>query len=269
MPQSHQPHGVTSTAVRVVAMAAMVVDHVAGGLVDWWLRDAGSVSQRLALETASTALHVVGRLAFPLFAFLLVEGFFHTRSRGRYLARLLGLAVASELPFDLALYLWPSEVRAGTLWDLGHQNVLLTLAVALASIWAMEVVGWGRDGAGAVRPGPRRLALVALAAALGCSLGWLLRVDYSWCGVLSVEVGYLVRRRNVGTSRGPAATMLAMVLPLCLFSAYELLALADVAVVAGYDGRQGRELPRWLSYGFYPAHLLALAALRLAPALLA
>ena len=76
------------------------------------------------------ALRVIGRFAFPIFAFLLVQGFLYTRSVPRYLARLTAFALISELPFDLA---------TGDCWyDPGHQNVFFTLATGLVTLAALR-----------------------------------------------------------------------------------------------------------------------------------
>lgn len=75
-------------------------------------------------------MRCVGRLAFPLFAFLIAEGFCRTRSFQRYLLRLLLCAALSEVPFNL--------LRSGGPVDPAHQNVLWTFCIALAVLWCME-----------------------------------------------------------------------------------------------------------------------------------
>lgn len=81
-----------------------------------------------------------GGLAFPIFAFLLVEGFLHTRDRKRYLAKLCVFALISEIPFDLALF--------GTSFYRGYQNVFFTLAIGVAVMMGLEQMGPERMAGG-------------------------------------------------------------------------------------------------------------------------
>ena len=108
-------------------------------------------------------MRCVGRLAFPLFAFLIAEGFCRTRSFQRYLLRLLLCAALSEVPFNL--------LRSGGPVDPAHQNVLWTFCIALAALWCMEQA----------RQMPDRTARYAVCAAsvlAGWMLGMYLRTDY-------------------------------------------------------------------------------------------
>lgn len=123
-------------------------------------------------------LTCVGRLASPIFAFLLVEGFFHTRDLRRYVLRLLLLALLSEIPFDL--------MYAGTPFFPFHQNVIWTFLIALFCMWVIERA-----------KGRGSLWLTALAAA-GMSLAGLAGGDHRHGGllrggVLTVLVFYLFR----------------------------------------------------------------------------
>ena len=113
-------------------------------------------------------MRCVGRLAFPLFAFLIAEGFCRTRSFQRYLLRLLLCAALSEVPFNL--------LRSGGPVDPAHQNVLWTFCIALAVLWCMEQA----------RQMPGRTARYAVCAAsvlAGWMLGMYLRTDYGGWGV--------------------------------------------------------------------------------------
>ena len=105
----------TSTFLHLLAMALMLYDHLWGTIVpgnDW--------------------LTCVGRIAFPIFAFLIVEGYFHTRNFKKYMVRLLLFAVLSELPFNLAM--------GSRLFYPLHQNVLWSFLLSLGLIhWNEQV----------------------------------------------------------------------------------------------------------------------------------
>lgn len=121
------------------------------------------------------------RLAFPIFAFLAVEGYFHTRSFKRYALRMLLFAVLSEVPFDL--------MYGGTVFYPVHQNVIWTLLLGLLGIRLMEA---------ARAKGKRWLYVLTCAAVvvLGFALGTLGMVDYYGAGVLTVFAFYFFRERK-------------------------------------------------------------------------
>ena len=126
-------------------------------------------------------MRCVGRLAFPLFAFLIAEGFCRTRSFQRYLLRLLLCAALSEVPFNL--------LRSGGPVDPAHQNVLWTFCIALAVLWCMEQA----------RQMPGRTARYAVCAAsvlAGWMLGMYLRADCGGWGVVTVILLALCRGRD-------------------------------------------------------------------------
>ena len=73
----------------------MLIDHVNKALIY------PNLDGSAGLQIISDLFDILGRIAFPLFMFLLVEGYFKTRSRWKYLLYLLGFGVISEVPFDL------------------------------------------------------------------------------------------------------------------------------------------------------------------------
>ena len=135
----------SSNALKVIACICMLIDHV--GLVlmynKWYMR-------------------AVGRLAFPIFAFLIVQGAAHTSNIRKYILRLAVFALISEIPFDLAIH--------DRLWYLGAQNIFFTLTAGLFVIYCMESRG----------PLGRWRGEIALATAL---LAEFLRFDYGMAGV--------------------------------------------------------------------------------------
>ena len=180
-------------------------------------------------------MHGLGRLAFPIFAFQAAEGYAHTGDLRRYLVRLGVLGMASEIPFDL--------MASGTVLEPARQNVIWTLLLGVLALRAAER---GRGWA---------LAAAALAAAAG----ELLHTDYGAVGVLTVVCFGLLRDNKPGQ----LAAMLALHGVLFWGSVQRLAVLALVPIWL-YNGRPGRRWVRTVSYWFYPLHMLALYALKLA-----
>ena len=149
----------SGTALKTIACITMLVDHIGASCIEAGILtpglDAGTLSQdtlsAYPLYRLDMVLRFTGRLAFPLFCFLLVEGFVHTHNVKGYLGRLVLFGLLSEVPFDLAFFRTPFDPSA--------QNVYWTLALgvlAMAGLKRFEkengLPGWGgrvrRAGAG-------------------------------------------------------------------------------------------------------------------------
>lgn len=231
----------SSAALHLFAMALMLCDHLWATVVignEW--------------------LTAIGRLAFPIFAFLIVEGYFHTRDLRRYVKRLLLFAVLSELPFDL--------MCAGSVLEPFHQNVLWTFLIGIGMIHLNER---------ARKKGKLWLRILTAAGTvvLGYLIGILTMVDYNGVGVLTVLVFYFFRGRKWWCLAGQLAAMYWLHVEVLGGYYFELSLLGQtfriveqgLAVLALipiwlYRGRQGYH-SRWfqyLCYAFYPAHMLLL-----------
>lgn len=204
----------TGFQLKLLAMLAMTADHI------------GAV-----FFPEIPLLRWIGRLAMPVLCFFIGEGLRHTRSPQRYLLRLTGFALLSELPFDLAFY-------GGIEW--GHQNAYFTLALGLLALWAIQsrgMEGW----------------LLALTAALAAEL---LGCDYGMYGVLLI---LLLDRFHRARSEQLAA---AALLNLAFFGLQtQILSLIALPLLWLYNGKRGRD-DRRLFYLYYPAHLCVLGILR-------
>ena len=161
------PLSLTSFDLRLLAMLTMLADHVAKTLV---------------LDSNLTAaLGYLGRLAFPIFAFQIVEGYFHTHSFKQYCKRLLVFALLSEIPYNLIMGL-SSPINPF------HQNVLWTFLIGLLVIRGLDRI---RERF----PQPLLQVLGSLALVfVGYGIGNLAMVDYSGPGVLLVVTFYLAKR---------------------------------------------------------------------------
>lgn len=233
--------GITSFALHILAMLFMLCDHL-------WA----------SLFPSAEWLNCIGRLAFPIFAFMIVEGYFHTSNVKKYVLRMLICAAITEVPFDL--------FYGGTAFYPFHQNVLWTFIIALLAIILTEK---------ALKLKKRFLGWIfaAVIVLLSYAVGTLAMVDYYGAGVLTVLVFYFFRKRkwyclaaqvvclaviNVGMLKGMYYTFTIAGHEFELVQ--QALALLSLIPIWLYKGEQGYH-SRWfkrLCYAFYPAHLAVL-----------
>ena len=231
----------SGTALKTIACITMLVDHIGASCIEAGILtpglDVGTLSQdtlsAYPLYRLDMVLRFTGRLAFPLFCFLLVEGFIHTHDVKRYVQRLLLFGLLSEVPFDLAFFRTPFAPQ--------HQNVYWTLALgvlAMAGLKRFEkengLPGWqGLVWAGGC-------AVLALAS----------NTDYHAIGVLIICTLYLTRADRKRQCLAGAVLFL-----------FELTAPLAFVLVLFYNGQRGACSPllKKAFYWFYPVHLLVLA----------
>ena len=225
-----QAKGITGTALKWIALLTMIVDHVA------------YTAEPVLNETAYLVMRGIGRLAFPLFTFCIVEGFLHTKSLPKYALRLGIFAVLSEVPFDMM-------VKQSWVY-FGHNNVLWTFLILLAVLFGLDRIRKRFAGV-------PEILLSLLTVAAGAGLACVTNTDYSWCGVVLGSVFFLFRDKK-WLMLGLAALTLACE---SIENWIELVALASLGLILCYDGRKSlieRELPRYFFYVMYPLHLLML-----------
>ncbi|MCQ2467832.1 MAG: conjugal transfer protein TraX [Clostridia bacterium] len=255
---------VTSAMLHIIAMLFMLSDHM-------W-------STLLPTQVWMTC---IGRIAFPIFAFMLVEGYFHTRSFKKYLLRMLIFALISEIPFNLMM---------GGVINPFDQNVMWTFLLALLGMKLMELIkrkwrkafdkhiakssktkyipvvlvtiGWG--------------ALIALVVLLFYILGMITFVDYHGEGILMVFAFFILRGRKWWNYIAQFIAMYyinvtllgSLYYPVSIFGfqfdfyqqAFGLLALIPIWL---YKGRQGHHSKpfKYFCYAFYPVHMLILVGI--------
>jgi hypothetical protein len=234
----------TSMSLHIMAMAFMLCDHLWGTIVpgnDW--------------------LTCVGRLAFPIFAFLIVEGYFHTKNLRKYVLRMLIFAILSEIPFNLAI--------GSRLFYPIHQNVLWSFLISIGLIHWNEKVK------------TRRIWLRILVAVLTFLIayigGLLTMVDYYHAGILTVLVFYCFRHRQWWCYPAQFLALWCINIEMLGGYSYEvrlwgetyfimqqgfaLLALIPIWLYRGKQGYHSKPL-QYLYYAFYPVHLLILGLLK-------
>lgn len=212
------------TALKLIAMVSMIFDHVGDNFFP-----------------GQTWMRIIGRIAMPIFAFCVAEGFLHTRNRGRYLLRMAIFALVSEIPFDL--------VTAGRLLEFSHQNIMLTFFWAILGLICFEKITAGK------KPGLYVLGAFVLLLFLGSSL--VLGMDYNLLGVGLVFLYYLLRDHAPVWNNLAAVAYHALLRNKGIYW-FGLLGFLPILL---YNGKRGKGL-KWLFYLFYPGHLLLIWALK-------
>ena len=223
--------GLSAETLKLIACITMLIDHIGAILVPQiWLR-------------------VVGRIAFPIYCFLLAEGAHYTRDKKKYGLRLLMGLLLSEIPFDIAFW--------GRLtWT--HQSVMVTLLLGYTMLVLMGMV--------------KNPILKILTALPFYFLADLLNCDYGGQGILFILVFGLAREYSlplwVSAIALAAASLANPSFPIYLMGIsipIELFCLGAMVPLAFYSGRKATKSKavQWAFYFFYPGHLAVLAAIRI------
>lgn len=236
----------TSTSLHILAMIFMLCDHLWGTIIpgnDW--------------------LTCIGRISFPIFAFMIVEGYFHTKNLKKYVIRLLVFAVISEIPFNLAL--------GSRVFYPIHQNVLWSFLISIGLICVNEK-------AKATHKVWKQILAGCATVVLGYILGILTMVDFYHAGILMVLVFYFFRQRNWWSYVGQfwclwyinAEILGGFGYEISLFSktyflhrqTFAMLALIPIWLYRGRQGYHSKVL-QYACYVFYPLHLLILGLIKI------
>lgn len=212
----------SGSTLKVIALVSMVTDHGA-----YYLMEHGTLLYEV--------MRCFGRIAFPVFAFLIAEGFRHTRNRMKYFLQLLGFAVVSEVPWYLL------NGADGT------HNVLFTLALGVMALAAFEALK--KDD----------ILCRAVILFLSGFATWS-GVDYEWRGILMMVVFYLLG--NVSKPSFPYDRKGQLFCAFPLMMHYGIVgALLACLVIACYNGTRGLihgQVAKYGFYAFYPVHLFLL-----------
>lgn len=240
---------ISGSTLKMIAVITMLIDHFAAGVLGRYLMMRGAnnldwndmaaydqwMEQNESLIQAYNIMRDIGRVAFPIYCFLLVEGFMYTKNRKKYAGRLLLFAFISEIPFDLLF--------RGSLMDFSYQNVFFTLFFGMLAMMGMD---WAvkREKPLAVK------VLLASASAGICMLAAkLMLTDYAELGVLCIIIMFLLRNiRELQIAAGSCSF---------LFFLNETAAPYAFISIAMYNGKRGWKM-KYFFYLFYPVHLLLL-----------
>lgn len=220
--------------LKYMAFLSMLLDHVNNSMITPYLDGKG------LLLHVSNLLSILGRVAFPLFMFFLVEGFFKTRSRKKYLINLLIFGILSEVPFDL--------FTSRELFNKNWNNIMFTLALSLITIWIVDEM----KGRLAKKSKALWYGASVLVVAVMCAVAMFFSLDYDYHAIIVAYLFYLFYEKPL---YGAALGYLSII--------KELYSVLGFAATLTYNGERGKQY-KWLNYAFYPVHLLILGLLRVA-----
>lgn len=217
----------TGSQLKMIAMISMLVDHLAKGIFL-------TTSINIDVTPIIYAMIIMGRIAYPIFCYLLVEGFVHTSNRGRYLMNILIFAIVTEIPFNLML--------AGDWRYPDHQNILWTFTLALLVLVGVEYFLQKDDWTATLVAG--------LIVASGCLIAEITAVDYGYLAILTIVALFYFHEKPfygllVGIALNFSMIYASLGFLLCTF----------------YNGQRGH-LNKWVGYVFYPLHLILIYAVQ-------
>lgn len=233
--------GLSGSTLKMIAIVTMFIDHIGAAILEnsdflnaVFMKNPELYN--LAL-TVDIILRLIGRVAFPIFCFLLVEGFLHTRNVKKYALRLGIFCLISELPFNYAF--------SGRLLYSQHQNVFFTLLLGL-----LVLIGLERFKEKSLQNNLLQAACIIA----GFVAATVLRTDYAGFGICVIVLFYLFRSR-------PALRDITAMIALVAASLLEVTGVFALPAIHMYNGKKGLSM-KYFFYLFYPVHLLLLCGIR-------
>lgn len=255
---------INGNTLKVIACFTMLIDHVTAGIL-FFVLTKGLYADDASFDRLKTIyyfLRGVGRTAFPIFCYLLVEGYLHTKNRLRYALSLFFFGLISELPFDIAFYARDDVFNLNILEVLRanedklskHCNVYFTLLIGLMVIRAMNMV-YSRLKETAI-PMYVSYILTAIPLGLGVLLANALHTDYHGYGVMLIAIFYVFRNYT-------PVDLIAGYLFISCFST-EVYSFPAFILLFFYSKKRGRNLGnmKYVFYLFYPVHIFLIYIIR-------
>lgn len=216
-----------SYQLKYIALITMIIDHCGIVFADY-------LSSQMQM-----LFRGIGRISFPIFCFLLVEGFFHSSNRNRYLIRLLLFSLLSEIPFDLAIH-HADLTSFSSLMDWTHQNVFFTLALGMAAMIVAEHYQY------------YSLSWPLCALCFSCIADFC-HTDYGSVGVVTILIFYLHKKID----RFPLWLCLLPLMVIAFNTPLQAACILSLCFISQYNGEKGQG-PKYLFYLAYPTHFLLL-----------
>ena len=216
--------------LKYIAFISMLIDHVNNALITPMLDGSGF------LLYLSNIFSILGRIAFPIFVFFIVEGFFKTKSRKKYLLTLIVFGIISEVPFDM----FTSKTLFNPYWN----NIMFTLALCLITIWIIDALKKKIKSKALWYTVSIIIVIFSGLSAMGLSL------DYDYHAVVAAYIFYIFYDKPlIGAGLGYLSII------------KEIYSVFGFGLTLTYNGKRGKQY-KWINYLFYPVHILILGILR-------
>lgn len=202
----------TNFHLKLLALITMLIDHIGAILFPEYI-----------------IFRIIGRISFPIYSFLLVQGYIHTHNLKKYMLRIGLLALISEVPFDLAF--------ERTFISFDFQNIFFTLLIGLLAIHSINYF--------------RNKKLIIPIVIFGlCFMAYIIKCDYGYTGILII-LGFYIFKNSF---KNLVLFHLILSIPFGLTNIFQIPSLIPIFF---YNGKKGYNI-KYLFYSFYPIHLLIL-----------
>lgn len=235
---------ITTDGLKIIACITMLIDHIG-----------------YAFFPSAFLLRFIGRIAMPIYCFLITEGAVHTSNKLKYLGRMFFFTCLSEIPFNMLV----SE----SFFDLNNQSVMVTLTCGLIFIYMGDILSKKINS-------PVKYLPIAIIFILICILTELLKTDYGFIGISMIAVFWLFKK-NI------RLTGLGLFVVNCFFYMISIhstklpvqtLAVLAIIPVYFYNGQKGKlsqsskngtavKIVKYCFYLFYPLHLFILGIIKM------
>ncbi|MEW9096059.1 MAG: TraX family protein [Clostridiaceae bacterium] len=242
--------GLSGSTLKIMAVISMLIDHIAAvlilvGIYYKFIPYAENTAMYYSsnLKTIYRLMRAVGRISFPIFCFLLVEGYIHTSNKKKYALRLFIFALISEIPFNLAfgnkIFIPASRLN----------NVFFTLFLGVCVMYIIEFINNKK-----INKVATAIAIIATIVVFGV-IAKFIRCDFNYYGILCIALFYIFRENR----------LLQILSGIIVFSylaigSFGIIYLSLLAIYF-YNGQRGLKI-KYFFYIFYPSHLLILYFIR-------
>lgn len=247
----------TGNAIKIIAICSMFINHfciiiLQYLLSEYWFKlyEYGKLPIERFQEIDNFIrfdLQSIGVIAFPIFCFLLSEGFRYTRNRKRYIGVMLLFALISELPFDIGFFSRFSLLEHTFPFYFDYQNVFFTLFLGLVGLMFVEkIFDRNINKVIAICINVCVVAVIALIAEL-------IHCDYGAEGVIYISIFYIFSKNRI--YQGLLFLLAYILITGCQPSIYVWI---SILVILLYNGKRGKLKIKYFFYAFYPVHIIVL-----------